>query len=82
MPRGDGTGPMGRGPLTGKGFGICNLGNAIKNGVGTGLGRVRGFGKGAGFVQSNSRTQKEILAEEKRNLEERLNLIKDQLGRL
>lgn len=26
MPRFDGTGPMGYGPLTGRGFGPCNMG--------------------------------------------------------
>ena len=29
MPRFDGTGPMGRGPMTGRGFGPCGRGRAI-----------------------------------------------------
>lgn len=36
MPYGDGTGPMGRGPMTGRGFGWCN-------------GRGGRFGRGFGF---------------------------------
>lgn len=28
MPRGDGTGPQGRGPLTGRGLGYCNPQNS------------------------------------------------------
>ena len=48
MPRGDGTGPMGAGPMTGRGAGYCN-GNAAPGyaepvGFGGGFGRGRGFG--------------------------------------
>jgi hypothetical protein len=55
MPGGDGTGPMGRGPMTGKAAGFCagypNPGY-ITPGYGRGLGRGvrRGFwGRGRGF---------------------------------
>jgi len=44
MPRRDGTGPLGQGALTGRGFGPC--------GARTGaswLGRGRGIGRGLGF---------------------------------
>jgi len=50
MPGGDGTGPLGRGPMTGRGFGFCsgysNPGSANPS-FGLGLGRVRdrGFGR-------------------------------------
>ncbi len=39
MPYFDGTGPLGQGPLTGRGFGPCGLG----------LGRRRRFGPGRGL---------------------------------
>lgn len=50
MPRRDGTGPTGAGPMTGKGFGLCTSQNATRYGVGLemgpGLGFRRGFGGG------------------------------------
>ena len=56
MPRGDGTGPMGQGPMTGRGLGYCsgyphpgfmNPGPGFGRGFGRGWGR--GFGRGRGF---------------------------------
>lgn len=44
MPRGDGTGPIGMGPLTGK-----RLGNCIAYGVPLVAGMMSGFGRGRGF---------------------------------
>ena len=46
MPRGDGTGPMGIGPATGKGMGYC-AGSAMPGYMsgGFGMGRGRGFGR-------------------------------------
>jgi hypothetical protein len=56
MPRGDRTGPMGAGPMTGRGAGYC-AGNAAPGfagggggaGRGRGMGFGRGFGRGGGF---------------------------------
>ncbi|MDY0186538.1 MAG: DUF5320 domain-containing protein [Syntrophus sp. (in: bacteria)] len=57
MPRGDGTGPMGRGPMTGRGAGFCSWigggasypAGAPSPGLGYGLGRgFRGGGRGWG----------------------------------
>ena len=69
MPGGDGTGPMGRGPLTGRGMGSC----------GRGLGR--GFGRGYGRCWTEPITltkeeQKKILEEQKKAIEERLEELK------
>lgn len=47
MPNFDGTGPQGRGPMTGRGQGPCNTGNG--SGRAYGRGRGRGFGRWAGF---------------------------------
>ncbi len=64
MPRGDGTGPMGQGPFTGRGLGNCItygipalagaaafFGFGRRGGFGRGFGRAlgRGFGFGRGF---------------------------------
>jgi Spy/CpxP family protein refolding chaperone len=49
MPRGDGTGPMGTGPRTGRGAGGCGGGNAAgfaTSGAGLGFGRGRGGHRG------------------------------------
>lgn len=59
MPRGDGTGPMGMGPMTGRAVGFCagyNVpgymnpipGRGFGMGFGMGFGRGRGFGMGGG----------------------------------
>lgn len=57
MPRGDGTGPKGKGPITGRGQGACNStakpfqpqaqGNR-GSGQGAGKGRGKGQDRGAG----------------------------------
>jgi len=51
MPRGDGTGPAGAGPMTGRaagfcaGFGVPGYVNPVnRRGFGAGMGRGRGFG--------------------------------------
>jgi hypothetical protein len=53
MPAGDGTGPMGMGPMTGRGAGYCagvgapGYANPVR-GRGFGMGRGRGGGRGRG----------------------------------
>lgn len=53
MPYGDGTGPAGMGPMTGRGLGYCAGYNSpgFTRGVpaGRGFGWGRGFGRGWGF---------------------------------
>ena len=53
MPGGDRTGPMGRGPMTGRAAGLCagypNPEYATNPGYGQGFGRGRGRGVGRGF---------------------------------
>ncbi len=46
MPRGNGTGPMGQGPMTGRGAGFC--GGSARAGFWNGRGRGGGFGGGSG----------------------------------
>ena len=87
MPRRDGTGPMGRGSMTGRGFGVCTGAKAsgFGRGMGMGLGLgFRGCRRGFGFsgVTVNnvaSTSDKECLAEQKDLLEKRLELINKQL---
>jgi hypothetical protein len=50
MPGFDGTGPMGAGPMTGGGRGLCNSAYAgYGPGYGRGFGYGRGYGRGRGF---------------------------------
>lgn len=89
MPRGDGTGPLSQGPLTGRGFGFCSGGAGVGygRGFGYGLGRGSGFrcgfgmgagrGFGRGFMDAGA--QKELLTEQKAFFEEKLELINKQL---
>jgi len=48
MPRGDGTGPGGMGPMTGRGMGFC-AGYNTPGYTNPGFGRGMGFGAGRGF---------------------------------
>jgi len=47
MPNKDGTGPLGRGPLTGRGLGDCCP--REQSGIGRGFRQGRGFNRGRGF---------------------------------
>ncbi len=49
MPGFDGTGPLGRGPGTGGGFGPCGVGRFRIRGFRGGYGRGFGWGPGRGF---------------------------------
>jgi len=69
MPQFDQTGPMGQGPMTGKGFGPCGLGLGWRRrfGMGRGLGRYLRWNWP---VSQND--QKQALVEYKKALEEEL----------
>lgn len=92
MPRRDGTGPMGAGSMTGRGLGSCTGANAVTYGAGLGLGLGlglacrrgfgRGFGRGLAVNQNSSKTQKELLQEQKDVLKNRLDVIDKQLENL
>ena len=78
MPRFDGTGPAGQGPMTGGGRGNCSAGR------GTGFGRGmrcggRGMGRGAGFCRRNT-DDRQSLAERRQTLEAELREIDRLLG--
>lgn len=55
MPAGNGTGPMGQGPMTGRGAGFCagydapGLTKGYGRGMGRGFGPGRGRGRGMGY---------------------------------
>ena len=48
MPRGDGTGPNGQGPMTGRRMGDCNTTGNIRGGFFRGIGSFLGYGCGRG----------------------------------
>lgn len=70
MPRRDGTGPMGSGPMTGRGLG---LGLACRRGFGG------GFRRGLATSQNSIKTHKELLQEQKELLQSQLEAIDNQL---
>jgi hypothetical protein len=96
MPRGDGTGPNGAGPMTGRGMGYCSgynspgFANAGPGyGRGIGYGRGRGMGYGRGYWRTTSPVQsvdpvseKEALNQQKDLLSKDLELIKDRISQL
>ena len=89
MPRGDGTGPAGQGPMTGRGWGRC-AGNDVPGygngffgrgpGFGRGYGRGWGFGRGFGFASNNPAPVNETA--EKSWLDNVINALKNQLQNL
>ena len=80
MPRGDGTGPMGAGPLTGRGMGGCSRGGMF-------MPRQRFFGGQQRFSRRRffqdfnnyENLEEEVLLEEKAFLEKQLALINEKL---
>ena len=65
MPRMDGTGPMGQGPMTGCGRGICG-----------GRGMGRGAGRGMGLGHSSDAADRDALNLKKELLEKGLEEVK------
>lgn len=74
MPGFDKTGPMGAGPMTGRGFGPCGLGLGWRRRFGAGRGMGRYFG-GWSFPQTKEDKAK-ALAEYRKALEEELEDVK------
>ncbi|MBK5241216.1 DUF5320 domain-containing protein [Clostridium sp.] len=82
MARRDGTGPMGMGSNTGRGMGFCNVTNGlgVNRGLGMGIGCRGGFGWNSFNNTMSPVNQSDLLSEEKAILENRLNLINNQLN--
>ncbi|MDA3932391.1 MAG: DUF5320 domain-containing protein [Tenericutes bacterium] len=74
MPRRNGAGPVGNGPMTGRGMGLCNT-NQEDNVRGLGRGFSRGNGRGMGFGYNSTPKKKEDLEQEKNILKQRLSDI-------
>jgi hypothetical protein len=75
MPRQDKTGPMGAGPMTGRGMGSCGSGN----------GRGRGYGMGLGRRSPSPVTEEEkktTLEKEAQYLKEDLNEVEKEIDSL
>jgi hypothetical protein len=77
MPQQDRTGPLGQGPMTGRGFGICGKGFGFRQGFGRGFGR-RCFQP----VQFNESDEKKILQEELKEIEVEKQEIQNRLKEL
>jgi hypothetical protein len=88
MPLRNGTGPLGEGPRTGRGLGLCGKSlvrdeRSRRLGRGFGMGRCFGRGRFAGAavepIALSKEEQKKILEAEAVGLEAELNLIKEKL---
>lgn len=82
MPRRDGTGPVSAGAMTGRGLGHCVSPRNVGNRAGFRPSCGHGYGRGFGFNEFSSRTQKEMLNEQKTLLQDRLKAIDKQLENL
>jgi len=91
MPYFDGTGPLGGGPMTGRGLGPCGTGFAWRRGGGYG----RGFGRGFGwhyqdpwatdrysYSQPSRKEETEILKDDAEALREELSAIEARIKEL
>ena len=72
MPRFNGRGPLGSGPMTGRGMGFCEYGS----------GYGMGYGRNYGRRFYNRKEESEILKEEAENLKEELKAIEERLSEL
>lgn len=78
MPANDGTGPQGKGPLTGRGMGACK----------GGVGRQGGMGRGFGFRmvrccdRMNQQPTKQDLENYKNNLKKEIEEVEKEIGSL
>jgi hypothetical protein len=78
MPRGDGTGPQGNGPRTGRGCGPCGWGFGFHHGPWCGFWHHGPYSR----RQWTPKEEKEVLEDEVKNLEEELTAIKERLAEL
>jgi hypothetical protein len=92
MPRMDGTGPMGKGAMTGRGNGNCQ-GNQQRLGVGYGKCNRNGNGQGMGFgfrhgqnfssnLQPLAKDELTFLKNKANNMENNLNNVKAKISEL
>lgn len=82
MPGNDKTGPLGRGPLTGRGLGPCGRGLAMRRGFGRGLGWRYAYAH-TEYPQPLSREdEKKVLEAEKAEIEQELKSINDKLNEM
>jgi hypothetical protein len=79
MPFMDGTGPLGNGPGSGRGRGMCA---GARRGAGRGSGLARGGGRGFGVGASSQADQKAALEQQAGVLESQLDEIKQRISRL
>ncbi len=77
MPRRDGTGPMGIGPITGRGNGF---GNRVGQGNGRGMGN--GNGCGLGFRNRQGQMQGQLQKDELTLLKEHSQKVNDRIAEL
>ncbi|HNZ47525.1 MAG TPA: DUF5320 domain-containing protein [Candidatus Hydrogenedentes bacterium] len=88
MPGRDGTGPCGKGALTGRGAGGClrdGRGMAARRGAGSGRGMRGGMGFGRGFGRGfglSSETESQSLREQAARLQGALEEVQDRLASL
>ncbi len=93
MPRGDKSGPMGQGTMTGRKLGLCtgNESAGFENRMGLGQqnrqstrrsGRGLGSGRGHGFRNQNFATGRSLIKEENGLLRDEVNKLKARLEKL
>lgn len=83
MPGRNGTGPLGMGPMTGRGMGLCRTGRRPRMGLGFGYGR--GMGRYASYNDypvepMTPETERATLEDERAMLEARLREIENRLN--
>ncbi|MDX9913816.1 MAG: DUF5320 domain-containing protein [Candidatus Moranbacteria bacterium] len=82
MPRRDKTGPMGEGPMTGRGQGFCEGAYGPGLGMGRGYGRVMCGWFYRKYNAMNKDDKRELLKEEIEDLKQELKMVEDEIKEL
>ena len=78
MPRLNGTGPQGMGPMTGRGLGPCGGGRGYGRGMGCGY----GYGMPWSYRQPTANEEKEMVEDDIAALKEELKAAEERLAEL
>jgi uncharacterized protein DUF5320 len=82
MPAGDGTGPTGQGPMTGRGMGSCNCMPLCGCGYGRRFGRPRGLARFFGYKGPQTEEEyKKSLEDFRDSLKEELEEVEKELNK-
>jgi len=79
MPRQNGTGPMGTGPMSGRGMGPCGKGSGSGLGIGRGYGRAMCGWFYRKYQAMSKDERKDLLKSEIEDLKQEMQMVEEEL---